>query len=69
MQVDIYPTIAELAGTVPTDHLDGVSVVPAFDDPTKFELDGDRVTVLGPSEDLDALRERWRSSSEPARRG
>ncbi|HBP17550.1 MAG TPA: hypothetical protein DEA08_07145, partial [Planctomycetes bacterium] len=30
---------------------------------------GDRVTVLGPSEDLDALRERWRSSSEPARRG
>ena len=33
-QIDVYPTIAELAGTVPTDHLDGVSLVPAFDDPT-----------------------------------
>jgi len=32
--VDIYPTLAELAGTAaPKDHLDGVSLAPFFDDP------------------------------------
>ena len=33
--VDVYPTIAELAGTAaPTDHLDGVSLVPFMTQPT-----------------------------------
>merc|ERR1719253_924539 len=33
--VDLYPTLADLAGTpTPKDHLDGVSLAPFFEDPT-----------------------------------
>ena len=37
--VDVYPTLAELAGTpVPTDHLDGVSLLGFFEDPNRTTL-------------------------------